>query len=206
MEHYETEEQQVEAIKRFWKEYGMSIIAGAAGGLAILGGWNYFQQSQVTAQENASVAYEEVLNKADNGDELATAVANLNGEHSDSSYASLAALLQARSAVDQGDYAKAEQLLNSAIAQLDDSTKPLAQLRLARVQQAQANLDGALATVAAISNDAFAAQRDELKGDLLVAKGDINGARSAYQAALEASEQRGNPVLQIKIDELAQAS
>ena len=34
MEQFATEEQQVEAIKRFWKEHGTAIIVGAALGLA----------------------------------------------------------------------------------------------------------------------------------------------------------------------------
>ena len=41
MEQYETEEQQVEAIKRFWKENGLSLVIGALLGLGgLLGAEN----------------------------------------------------------------------------------------------------------------------------------------------------------------------
>ena len=42
MEQFATEEQQVEAIKRFWKEHGTAIIVGAALGLGGLWGWRYY--------------------------------------------------------------------------------------------------------------------------------------------------------------------
>ncbi|WP_028117377.1 YfgM family protein [Ferrimonas senticii] len=204
MEHFETEEQQVEAIKRFWKEYGLSIVGGAVIGLGSLWGWNYYQQQQLAGQEVASVAFENVLAQNGSADELAAAAAQFQQNYGDSGYAPLSDLMQARALVDEGKLAEAQTLLERAIGQLDNTAKPLAQLRLARVQQAQENLEGALNTVNAIDNAAFGAQRDELKGDLLVAKGDVTGARSAYQAALAAAGLQGNPAVQIKLDQLAQ--
>ena len=58
MEHYETEEQQVEAIKRFWKENGTAIIVGAVLGLGGLWGWRYYNDEQIAAKEQASAAFE----------------------------------------------------------------------------------------------------------------------------------------------------
>ncbi|QIZ76985.1 YfgM family protein [Ferrimonas lipolytica] len=206
MEHFETEEQQVEALKRFWHEYGKSIVGGAILGLGGLWGWNYYQQDQMQAQEVASSAFEQVLAKAENGDELTQAVEAFRAEHGSTGYSAMSDLLQARVAVDAGELDKAAPLLERAIADLDDTVKPLAQMRLARVQHALQNVDAALATVEAINNSAYEAQREELKGDLLVAKGDITAARTAYQAALAAGGTMSNPALQMKIDELAQAS
>ncbi|WP_298439780.1 tetratricopeptide repeat protein [uncultured Ferrimonas sp.] len=206
MEHYETEEQQVEAIKRFWKEYGLSIVGGAVLGLGGLWGWNYYQQNQLAEQEVASAAFEQVMNSANSIDDLSAAAEAFRAEHGSAGYNALTDLLQASSAVEAGELDKAASFLEAAIGKLDNSTKPLAQLRLARVQLAQDNADAALATVTAINNDAYAVQRDELKGDLLVAKGDVIGARSAYQAAADAGGAQSNPALQLKIDQLAHAS
>ncbi|MGU3844696.1 YfgM family protein, partial [Vibrio diabolicus] len=43
MELYDTEEQQVEAIKDWWKENGKAVIIGAVVGLGGLFGWRYYQ-------------------------------------------------------------------------------------------------------------------------------------------------------------------
>ena len=56
MELYDTEEQQVEAIKDWWKENGKSVILGAVIGLGLFG-WRYYQDSVTTAQETASESY-----------------------------------------------------------------------------------------------------------------------------------------------------
>ena len=42
MDVYQTEEQQVEAIKGFWKEYGIAVIAGLVLGFAGFIGFNYY--------------------------------------------------------------------------------------------------------------------------------------------------------------------
>ena len=55
VEQFATEEQQVEAIKRFWKENGVAIIIGAALGLSALWGWRYYSESQIIAKEAASL-------------------------------------------------------------------------------------------------------------------------------------------------------
>ena len=57
MEIYNTEEQQVEAIKRFFHEHGLSIAAGIVIGLGGLYGFRYYQAKQLEAQETQSAAY-----------------------------------------------------------------------------------------------------------------------------------------------------
>lgn len=204
MEVYNTEEQQVEAIKRFWKEYGISIVGGAVLGLGGLFGWKAYQQHVVGQQEAASAAFQQVADNAMVGDsELATVVEGFNADHGDSGYGPLADLLLARSAALGGDYVKAESLLQGAVADLDEATKPLAQMRLVRVQIAQDKMTDALATLDTITNEAFIAQREELKGDILLKQGDVAGAKAAYEAAVEAGGAMTSPLLQVKLDELA---
>ncbi len=204
MDIYSTEEQQVEAIKRFWKEYGTSIIGGAVLGLGGLFGWNTYQDHLQGQREAASAAYGKVVEQAaQSRDALDTAVAQFQAEHGDSGYAVLSQLLLARAAVEAGDLAQAETLLTDVLPSLDSATAPLVTLRLARVQLAQEKLDAAQATLEKITNSAFAAQRDELKGDILVAKGELDAARAAYQSAMDAGGAQTSPALQMKLDDLA---
>ncbi|ADN76947.1 Protein of unknown function DUF2133 [Ferrimonas balearica DSM 9799] len=204
MEIYSTEEQQVEAIKRFWKEYGVSIIGGAVLGLGGLFGWNTYQDHLVGKAEQASAAYGRVIEQAGQSqDALDTAVAQFQNEYGESGYGPLSQLLLARAAVEAGDLAKAETLLTEVLPSMDSATAPMVTLRLARVQLAQDKLDAAQATLEKVTSEAFAAQREELKGDVLVKKGEMDAARAAYQSALDAGGAQTSPALQMKLDDLA---
>ena len=70
MELYDTEEQQVEVIKAWWKEKGKSVILGAVIGLSSLFGWRYYQDSVTAAQGSASESYTKAVQQlADNNTE-----------------------------------------------------------------------------------------------------------------------------------------
>ncbi|WP_025553346.1 YfgM family protein, partial [Vibrio parahaemolyticus] len=62
MELYDTEEQQVEAIKDWWKENGKAVIIGAVVGLGGLFGWRYYQDTVIQASETASQSYTTAMN------------------------------------------------------------------------------------------------------------------------------------------------
>ena len=57
MEIYETEEAQVEALKRWWKENGQSTIIGLVLGITIILGWNFWQEHKKNQAEQASIAF-----------------------------------------------------------------------------------------------------------------------------------------------------
>ena len=208
MEIYNTEEQQVEAIKRFWKQNGLSIIAGVVIGLAGLYGFRYYQAQQVASIEGQSSQYAALVEKiAAEGTDKPTWLIEAQTfieANPGSSYAVLTALLAAKEAVTAKDYPVAEKQLSWVIA----NTKTpeiiaVATLRLARVQTEQANYDAALSTLTATLPKSFTAQQQELKGDVLLKSGDEAKAKAAYQAALAAAEEGKNPLLQVKLNELA---
>ncbi|WP_111976706.1 YfgM family protein [Algibacillus agarilyticus] len=199
METYTTEEQQVEAIKRFWRENGISIVVGVVAGLAGVGGYNYYQEETVKAQEAQSVAYNEVVESI--SPEKAESFIKAN---SDSGYAELAALMLAKTFAEESEYAKAEKQLAWVVANADKvEIKALANYRLARVLVAQDKSDDALAITNQTFPAAFEARVDELKGDIYLQKGENDKARDAYQAAADNGGLNGNPVLQMKLDDLA---
>ncbi len=68
MAEYETEEQQVEALKEWWKQNGLAIIGGAVLGIAaLLGwrGWNMYQEKQATEASDIFAVAQEALNNND---------------------------------------------------------------------------------------------------------------------------------------------
>lgn len=206
MEIYSTEEQQVDAIKQFWKDYGSSIIVGAVVGLGGLYGWNYYSDVKIEKSEAASEAFQGIV--ANNSDSAAVqaAITEFGAQHDQKGYQALLELMSAKAAVEAGDLDKAEIAFTKIIsANPGASLASLATLRLSRVQAEQGNLGTAIATLEQITDEAFNAQRDEFKGDLLVRQGDMDKARSAYQAAVDNGGALTSPALQMKLDNLNKA-
>lgn len=75
MDVYTTEEQQVEAIKKWWRDNGKAVVLGAVIGLGGLYGWRYYQAELETSREQASAQYTQVVNALAAGDAQAEAQA-----------------------------------------------------------------------------------------------------------------------------------
>lgn len=206
MERYETEEQQVEAIKAFWKANGTAIIMGAVLGLGGLWGWRYYNDSQIETKAQASLAYNQII------ENLASGEASPDGEiqafiseHNGTGYASLAALIAAQQFVTADDLDAAQASLQDAIdLAKSDAIADLAKLRLARVQAAKEQFSEALATLASVVNTSFADQVEEVKGDIYVAQKDFDSAKVAYANVL--SNNANNREVAIKMSNIAYAA
>lgn len=209
IEGYETEEQQVDAIKQWWKDNGNTLVIGAVVGLAGLWGWRFYNDSVVEGQEKASQAYNNMLVQVDAQGEDADLenVKAFIADNSDSNYAVLASLLLTKEAVANNDFA----LAKTQLVQLQTQNEfaplaPLINLRLARVEVELGELDNALTTLALISESAFTAKVEQLKGTIYLKQGETEQARSAFQAAVDASTGRVDPTLQLQVDDIALAA
>lgn len=206
MSVYQTEEEQVEAIKSWWKQNGKSVIAGLVLGGAILGGtklWVGHQQQQEAA---ASTEYQVVVNGLENDkpDTVLEHGAVLVDQYSDTPYAPLAALAMAKVKVDQGKPGEAETHLRWVIDHAKQADmKRVATLRLAKLQFGQGKGDEALSLLAAGEPGSFKAPYEELKGDIYSQQGKTEPARSAYEAALAAlPEGADRTYLKMKLENL----
>ena len=203
MEIYTSEEQQVEAIKRFWNEYGKAILGGVVIGLAALYGWRYYQAEQRASAEALSGSYAQLIQQQSSNEEWLAQAQSFIAEQGSSSYAVFAALLAAKEAVNASNLPEAIKQLSWVQQNTTDaSVKAIAQIRLARVQRETGDYAAALATLNQTVPASFAAQQAELKGDVLQASGDLPAAKAAYQQALAQAGQN-TQLLQIKLDELA---
>lgn len=202
MDHLNTEEEQIEAIKKFWKENGIPIIVGAALGLGGLWGWRFYNTQQLQAQEQASDAYNTVLDGTSVEALDADKVQAFINSNEESTYAVLAALQLAKAAVEQQNFAEAESQLSWALTNVNDaSIKDLVAVRLARVQSELEKFEAAKTTLDSVSSEAFKAQAYTVKGDILARQEMFTEAQESYSKALELTE--GNPALiQMKIDHL----
>ena len=207
MAELRTEEEQLDVIKRWWKENGTALIAGVAIAVAGLVGWNFWQDHQASQSEAASMRYEHLISLADQGntDEARSLVTEITDNHGGSLYADLALLIDARLAVDAGELSEAHQALEHLIDSSDNNyLQGLARLRLARVQLAEGDAQAALDTLAQNIPEALAAQHADIRGDALYVLERRDEARQAWQEALAIAEQHDQPIygVQLKLDDL----
>ncbi|QTH72529.1 YfgM family protein [Pseudoalteromonas xiamenensis] len=203
MEIYSTEEQQAEAIKRFFRENGVSLALGIVLGLGGLYGWKAYNAHQIDVADKASNAFNTFV---ESEDALAKSDAFI-ADNSGSNYAVLAAFVAAKEAVEQKQLDKAAEKLTWAAENVkNEELKATALLRLARVQAALGQADVAFATLEQKMPEGFAAQVAEIKGDIKLSLGDEAAARAAYQQAVDKGGLDNNPTLQTKLDNLAQAA
>jgi len=203
VELYDTEEQQVEAIKDWWKENGKAVIFGVVIGLGGLFGWRYYQDSVTAAKEAASESYTQVIQTlSSKGVEANSEVQSFIDSNKDKEYAVLAAMQLAKAQIDAGN-------LDEALAQLewakgntkDDALKPVITFRVARLHAEQGDFDGALSELENIKDESWAGRVAELRGDISLRKGDKAAAYAAYTEAQQAND--ASQTLQMKLDDLA---
>jgi predicted negative regulator of RcsB-dependent stress response len=164
------------------------ILVGIALGAAGWSGYVWYQDRRATQAETASLRYEEMLEAFGRNDRTrGLALADdLNREYSWTPYAALASLLSARIHAEANELDKAAASLKSVMDTApDNEIRLVARMRLARVQSAQKKFDDALATLKVDEPGEFATRLADVRGDVLLAKGDREGALREYLAARE---------------------
>lgn len=204
MDINQTEEQQVAAIKGFWKENGNAIIAGLFLGFSGFIGYGYYQDHQLQQELMVADSYQSLVELVDGDEtEYRDAATSFINEHGDTSYASLASLALAKNAAEHQDWAEVAKHLKSALKQSANSgITGIATVRLARVQVQLGEYDEAITTLSSPLPASFTAAVEETKGDAYLKQNNIELARNAYQAALSVEGTNPSPSLQMKLDDL----
>lgn len=202
---YKTEEEQVQAIKQWWKENAVSLIAGVVIGLSVLGGYRFWIDSKQTEAEEASELYSKVLSVANDKTNI---VERLKADYAGTPYAALAVLVIAKDNVNANEIEKAvSQLMWVIDNNHDEAIQHIAQQRLARLYLSQNNIESAEALIKGIKASGFSAAYNEIRGDLNLAKKLPVQARENYRLALAALTQGDQryAIIKMKLDDLAPA-
>ena len=202
---YNTEEEQVQAIKTWWKENSISIIAGIVIGIAVLAGYKYWVESNKNQAQQASVIYSQILSS----DDKAKNTEILKAEYSNTPYAALATLLLAKDYVNAKEVDKAISQLNWAINNNnDDAIKHVAQQRLARLYISENKVELAEALIKGVQAEGFTAGYNEIRGDINLAKKLPLQAKENYRLALSSLTQGDQrfDIIKMKLDDLTQVS
>jgi predicted negative regulator of RcsB-dependent stress response len=208
MAEYETDDEKVEAIKKWWKENGVSVLAGLAIGLVAVFGWRFWVDYRESVSQRASAAFEQLMATAE-GEDSAAALAQaqaIRDGFGSTAYATLADLMEARVKLKAGDPVGAIAALERVVTKAPDpALADLAALRLARVLLDQGDVDRAGAIAAKYANaGAYSGDFAAIQGDIASSQGRYDEARQAYQRAI-ASGASLSQLIQLKLDNLPAA-
>jgi predicted negative regulator of RcsB-dependent stress response len=190
-----TEEEQIEALKRWWEENGKQTLLGIALIVGGYFGWQAWTDHGVEQASAASLNYQEMIENMaglNPGETLAEdkqltvnlLADKLKAEHGDTQYAVYAALIKAKLAVEANNLDAAVSELQWAMDNADEVSKFIARLRLARVEAARGDLDKALQLVQGVDAGEMKSAFEEAKGDFYLEQGNSAAAYTAYQSAL----------------------
>jgi predicted negative regulator of RcsB-dependent stress response len=201
------EQEQLENLKAFWRQYGgfiMTVIAVVALSVAGWRGWGWYQVRQST---EAAAVYEQLREAAASRDVSAvrSAAGTLFEQYGRTAYGQMAALVAARAYVDAGDPAAAKIPLEWAVSNAsDEEFRHAARLRLAALLLDEKNYDAAQRLLAVDAPGRFAGEYADRRGDVLAAQDKAAEARAAYRQALDAlaPDSPLRRLVQLKLDAL----
>ncbi|MCZ2723130.1 tetratricopeptide repeat protein [Marinomonas sp. 15G1-11] len=213
MSELKTEEEQIEAFKEWWKKNGTSLVLAVSIGVAGYFGSQAWFQSQENHISEASALYQNMMEaaadlSAESNQKTVTFIANqLSDDYSDTGYAAFGQLYVARIEAEKGEFDNAISSLKQAQEKTEDvSLNAIANLRIARLLLEKQDYDAALTQVEKVTYEEFTVQKQELKGDILLASGKKEEARVAYEAANNALESgSSHPLLNIKLQDLVKS-
>ena len=206
-----SDDEQYDNLKSFTRKYGSAMISGILIALIAFFGWEYWQKKNLAESQMQTAKVQQLMDEAQNASGNANAFSALSStadkivkEAPDSVQAIQTQLLMAKLAYDKADYAHAERALKKVEnSKVDDAgLVQLVKLRLAYAQLAQKKYDEAIKTLSLVTDPAFKATADEARGDIYVAKNDIENAKKSYRSAWDALVERKQErqILQIKLE------
>lgn len=192
--HLDLEEQeQLDEIKHFWKQYGNAItwvLIVVLGAYAAWNGYQYWQRSQAT---QAAAMFDEIekVAKEGNADKVERAFGDMKERFASTAYAPQAGLLVARTLYDSGkvDGAKAA-LTWVAEKSKDAGYAAVGRLRLAGLLMDSKAYDEALKVLDTGMPEEFAALQADRRGDILLAQGKKPEAQAQYLKAFKLFDDR----------------
>ena len=183
------EQEQLDSIKHFWKQYGNLItwvLIIALGGFAAFNGWQWMQRDRAV---KASVLFDELDKAVTAGDtdKVARVLADMKERYGSTAFAGQAGLLAAKAQFEKGQNDAARASLEWVIGNASEKEYAvLARLRLAGVLLDEKKYDEALKALPTDPPTSFSGLVADRRGDILTAQGKADEARAAYQVAFDA--------------------
>lgn len=208
---YDLEEQeQIDALKAWWRQHGRLLIVAAVAAIAAAGavsGWRYYKDSQAAKASQLYATLEKAV-RANDVKQVKEVAGQLIDQYGGTAYGPMAALAAAKADFDAGGSTSAARRLEWAAEHgRDEEVRAVARLRLASVRLDEKKYDEALKLLEAKHPESFTGMYADLRGDALLALGKAAEAKAAYKLALEKLPAQSNYrlLVQIKLDGLGGA-
>jgi len=209
---YSTEEEQIAAIKNWWKNNGNTLLIGIGLALIIVFGWKAYQNSVVESKTEASMLYQQMISAAtttdlsvpEEGSTVSYLAKELKNKFSDSEYAIYAAMFIAKENVADAKYDEAKNEFNWILDNTEDQRiVHIVNGRLARIYSIQGDNETAL-TLLTATDPAFEASYQEIIGDIKIRSSEKQAAIDAYTKAYQLikSNPQALPLLAVKLSNL----
>lgn len=211
---YLTEQEQVELLKKWIKQYSFVVLTGVLIAIALITGWRYYTERHTAFIMRASAVYDRMLMaRFQNNAPTMTAEANTLTQHYPHTvYSEMAQfaiandLLTNRTLNPTSRVLTAESALMSIIKHSHvPAFRQIARIRLARIYIAEKRSDKAINLLNKIEDKTFSGYVNEVVGDAYFAAGNRTKAREAYGTALNEIQNADTtrPLLRMKYDDLA---
>ena len=196
----DSEEEQVDKLKKWWDSNGKQIIAGAVLGLAGIFGWNYYVDYQDSQALNARALYLSYASDSAN----VGAYDKLIKDHPSSSYADQATLLMAKYLFEAENHSLALDALKPLMSRENSVIASTAALRSASLYLELGQHQEALAVLNMDNANEFSGLFYNLAGYVYLDLGNNEEARNSYDLAIENITDNSSlsQLIQIKLDDL----
>ncbi len=192
--HLDLEEQeQLDQLKHFWKQYGNLITWGLIVVLGAVAAWNGYHMWQRNQAVQAAAMFDEVEKVVRSGDaqKAERAFSDMKERFAKAAYTQQAGLLVAKMAYESGNTDAAKVTLNWLVDNAaDKGYASVARLRLSAVLMDAKAYDDALRILGTGIADEFSALADDRKGDIYVLQGKKSEAKAEYQKAFKTFDEQ----------------
>ncbi|MCE3043815.1 tetratricopeptide repeat protein [Legionella sp. 16cNR16C] len=211
MSVYMTEEEQLEAIKKWWNRYSTRITIVLSIILLAVSAYKYWNWHVEKVNIQASNAYEHMMVAYSNKDNksIKSYANDLITNYSETVYADAARMILAKLLTSHNHFGKARTMLEDVASHSKmKALKQVARIRIARLLVAEKNYDKALEELTSVDDAAYMPVINELKGDIFAATGHYQQAITSYKEAITEVRTHGigNLFLEMKTNELAALS
>ncbi|MBV6541104.1 tetratricopeptide repeat protein [Ursidibacter maritimus] len=198
-----TEEQQFNEAKNWFKQNGTPILLAICLVSGATFGWNYWKKHQVEVAQSTSATYQKVMESyLQDPSKNTPLVEKFIAEHK-GSYVVFAQLEQAKQLAEKGDFNAVKTLLEQALTTTEDATlHNVIRFRLATVEYQLKNFDAALSALSNVKDKAWELRKQVLTGDILIAKGDKDAAKSAYEQAKANAKAEEQLLIDVRLNNL----
>lgn len=192
--HLDLEEQeQLDTLKHFWKQYGNAITWALIGVLGAFASWNFYQYWQRSQAVQAAALYDEVervVNSADAA-KIDRVFADMKERYGATTYAQQTGLLVAKQYYNAGQLEAAKAaLVWVADKASDQGYQAIAKLRLAGILMESKAFDEALQQLNGSFPANFEALVADRRGDIFLLQGKTIEAIAAYRIAFKKFDER----------------